>query len=190
MKSFFKQYSYNIVKTLVNQFAISVFGIMLAMAATAAKNTALTIFGSIFSIVFYLFLIYTTTWEVGAKDRISVDVGKKPYRPHTGLMLSLLANIPNFIIALGYTVFYPFSNQEWAANTCAVFSILSIIFEGMYRGILSVIKVAPLGQQMFTFWWSYFLIIIPALVTSWIAYYTGFRNVRLVAPLFDKKNKK
>ena len=100
MKSFFRQYSYSIIKMFVNQFAISIFGIVLAMATLAANNTVLTWIVSIFSIVFYLFLIYTMTWEIGAKDRISVDVGKMVYKPFIGFWMALVANIPNLLIAL------------------------------------------------------------------------------------------
>ena len=73
----------------VNQFAISIFGVSLTFATTSAHGEAqgfdtLTVVVSILSVLFYLFLIYTLAWEIGAKDKISVDVGKKPYRPHLG----------------------------------------------------------------------------------------------------------
>ena len=76
MKNFFEKYSYSTIKMFVNQFAISIFGAVLAMAATAAGNNILTIVVSSFAILFYLFLIYTMTWEIGAKDKISVDTGR------------------------------------------------------------------------------------------------------------------
>ena len=185
MKGFFHQYSYSIVKMFVNQFAISIFGIVLAMATMAAENNILTLVVSIFSILFYLFLIYTMTWEIGAKDRISVDVGKMPYRPHTGLVLSLLANIPNFLIALLYTIAYPFEEQSWAGNLNFVLNLISSVMEGMYRGVMSVITVS--GLPLFRHWWAYFLIIIPALLATWIAYFMGYKNKRLVAQYFDKR---
>lgn len=188
MKGFFQQYSYSMVKMLVNQFAISLFGIVLAMAAMAADSNVLTIGFSVFSIVFYLFLIYTMTWEIGAKDRISVDYGKKPYRPHTGLLLSLLANAPNLLIALLYTIAYPFmSEYTWAGNMNFVLNWISAIVEGMYRGLLSVITF-PSGGAIVHAWWSYFLIVVPALITAWIAYFAGFKNFRMLAAYFNKKS--
>ena len=186
MKNFFKQYSYSIIKMFVNQFAISIFGCLLAMAAAAAGNNILMVVVSIFAIVFYLFLIYTMTWEIGATDRISVDVGKKPYRPHTGLWLSLVANIPNFLIAVIYTIGYPFmATQKWAGNICSLMRVGALLLEGMYRGLTSVITL-PSGNALWHAWWSYFLIIIPAIVTSWLAYFLGFKNFRFVAQYFNK----
>lgn len=188
MRSFFQQYSYSVIKMYVNQFAISIFGCMLAMAAAAAGNRVLTIAVSIFSIAFYLFLIYTMTWEIGAKDRISVDVGKKPYRPHTGLLLSLIANIPNFIIAMLYTIGYPFmTTHKWAGTLSSMANVASLITEGMYRGLTSEITIASSGQALWHYWWSYFLIIVPVLITAWLAYFAGFKNFRMIAKYFDKK---
>ena len=192
MNGFFHKYSYNIVKNLVNQFAISLFGAMLSMVTTAAGNTGFAISVSIFAIVFYLFLVYTTTWEIGAKDRVSVDVGKMDYKPHTGLLIALVSNIPNFFIATMYFVSSLFPDTSKVAGTINFLSgIFSMIFQGMYTGLLMSIRVSE-TDFLINMWWAFFLIIIPGLVTSWIAYYTGFKNFRILAQFFDKKthNKK
>ena len=189
MKNFFKQYSYSIIKMFVNQFAISIFGCLLAMAFAAAGNNIGLLLVSLFAIAFYLFLIYTMTWEIGATDRISVDVGKKPYRPHTGLYLSLIANIPNLLIAIFYTIGYPFmATQKWAGSICSLMRVGALLLEGMYRGVTSAITL-PSGHELWHAWWSYFLIIVPAVITSWIAYFAGFKNFRLLAQYFNKSPK-
>ena len=188
MKSFFKQYSYNIVKDIVYQFALSIFGALLSMATTAAKNDVLAICISVFAIIFYLFLIYITTWEIGAKDSVSVEVGKKPYRPYTGLLISVCANIPKFIIAILFVASALFaSNPEVVGTMKAILSLAFMLVGGMYTGLMMTVKIGAEGGSMVGQWWSYFVIIIPALVTSWVAYYAGLKNFRLVAPLFDKK---
>ena len=137
MKGFFKQYSYNIVKNLVNQFAISVFGAFLSMATTAAKNDTLSIVVSSFAILFYLFLVYTTTWDIGSKDRVSVDVGKKTYHSHTGLLISLVSNIPNILIAILFAVAKIFVKPgNFFDSMHMLLSVFSMIFEGMYTGLM------------------------------------------------------
>jgi len=187
MKGFFQKYSYSIIKMFVNQFAISLFGLILAMLTTAVDHTVLTIVASAFSIAFYLFLIYTMTWEIGAKDRIAVDYGKMKHRPHTGLLMSLVANIPNFLLAILYTIAYPFmGTHRWAGNMNAILNLISAILEGMYRGLLTVITL-PSGRLLLNAWWSYFLIIVPALITSWLAYIAGFKNFRMLAAYFNKR---
>ena len=69
--TFFKKYSYIIVKLFLNQFAISLFGIGLAFASSYAGNNGLLMLTSIGSVIFYLFLEYAIIWEVGAKDGIT-----------------------------------------------------------------------------------------------------------------------
>ena len=183
MKDFLHNYSYSTVKMFVNQFAISLFGAMLSMASTAAENNTLSIVLSVLAVIFYLFLIYALVWEIGAKDRISVDIGKKKYRPHTGLLLALVANIPNFIIALMFTVGAPFNQTYgWAGNLCGVASFLTMLLEGMYLGITTTLTVA--GKALNLQWWSYFLITVPMILVSWVAYYLGFKNKKFTT-LFD-----
>ena len=187
MKGFFSQYSYGIIKMFVNQFAISIFGSVLAMATASSGNNTLTLVVSIFAILFYLFLLYTMTWEIGAKDKISVDAKKKEYRPYVGIVMAIIANIPNAIIALLYTIAFPFMNisGSWSVNLAAGSRIASIITEGMYLGAISVIKI---GETVIRdYWWTYFVIIIPALVTCWIAYLLGHRNFRFFGAFTQKK---
>ena len=188
MKSFFKQYSYNVVRDLLNQFAISVFGAMLSMATSAAESNTLSIVVSVFSIVFYLFLVYTTMWEIGAKDKISVDVKKKPCRPHNGLLISAVANIPKLVIALLFIVAaYFISSETVATNMEVILRLAYMLLGGMYTGLMMSVKVTAAGATMISAWWAYLVFIIPALLVSWVAYYAGFKNFRLIAPLFDKK---
>ena len=187
MKDFFNRYSYGMVKMFVNQFAISLFGSVLAMAMAATGKDILTLIVSLFAIVFYLYLIYAMTWEIGAKDKISVDVGKKEYKPFTGLFMALFANIPNFIIAIVYTVAYPLMNTaEGAGNMAAIARLASIVIQGMYLGTTSSISIG--GTYMNHIWWTYFLIIVPSLVVSFVTYYLGHKDFRFFARLNQKKN--
>ncbi|MBO5683006.1 MAG: hypothetical protein J6S10_03415 [Clostridia bacterium] len=183
MKSFFSDYSYSAVKMFVNQFAISIFGAMLSMATTAAENDTLAIVCSVLAIVFYLFLIYTQTWEIGARDRISVDIGKKPYRPNTGLAISALANVPNILIAIVFFIVLKILPQTVVAgNTGVIASLFNMLLQGMYLGIITAVKIGEYALK--DFWVTYFAIILPAMLTSWLAYYLGFKNKKFTT-LFD-----
>ena len=178
MKAFWNRYSYNTVKLFINQFAISIFGAMLSFVAVSIGNSVLTIVLSAFSALFYLFLIYTLMWEVGATDKISVDVGKRPYRPFTGLYMALFANIPNFLVALIFTAVHPFSaSYEWAGNICGVLKGVAFIpLHGIYNGIMMVLKIGD--TALHDFWWAYFLMTLPSLFVCFMAYYLGHRNFK------------
>lgn len=183
MKGFFSKYSYSVVKMLINQFAIGIFGAVLSMATTTAGSDPLTIVVSIFAILFYLFLIYNMMWEIGAKDRLAVDYKKQPYRPHTGLIIALIANIPNFLIAISQTVTAPFMGMKWANALRSGTLVVYLVLEGMYLGLCGTwtISVGGVATSLQSFWWMYYIIIVPALVTSWLAYYIGHKNFRILS---------
>lgn len=190
MKSFFHKYNYSIIKMFVTQFAISLFGATLAMATTLSKNDALTIVVSVCAVLFYLFLLYVMTWEIGAKDRVAFDTGKMAYKPLTGIWLSLFANIPNFIIAIAFTIGYPsmITGVEWGSNICGFMQVALFMLEGMYLGLLTVFELPVLGvmRQLNQIWWSYFIIILPAVLVCWLAYYLGHKNIRFTSLMVYK----
>lgn len=194
MRKFFHDYFYSTVKMFINQFAIAIFGTSLVFATTRAHLDSegfdtLTLIVSIFSILFYLFLIYTMTWEIGAKDRIAVDTGRKPYRPHLGFWLSCIANIPNFVIAILCVA----ATLIGSSDMMFLVGLIGSLLQGMYFGAMITIKL-PLGVNgayvaSNTLWPTFFIIIIPALLTCWAAYYLGYKNFR-IGSLFVPEKKK
>jgi len=192
MKKFIHDYSYSVIKMFVNQFAIAIFGASLAFATVHAHVGAsgfdtFTLIVSIFAVLFYLSLIYTLTWEIGAKDRISVDTGKKPYRPHLGLLLSLMANIPNLILALLHMIF----SLSGGTDGAFLIGIIASLLQGMFFGAITCIKL-PLGANgayvaVNTLWPTFFIIVIPALLTCWLAYYLGHKNFKISSLFIPEK---
>ena len=182
MKKFFHDYSYSVVKMFVNQLAIAIFGSSLMFATMAAYSgngfDTFTLIVSIFSALFYLFLIYNLSWEIGAKDKISVDVKKKPYRPWLGFFLSLLANIPNFILIIIFTI-----------TGSGFIEVIFLLINGMYWGSLNVISIFQNGSwiPLQAYWWALLLATIPAILTSGMAYYCGHKNFKFFGFITDKK---
>ena len=181
MKKFFHDYSYSVVKMLINQIAIAIFGMSLTFATVSAHGDndsfdTFTLVVSIFSILFYLFLIYNMAWEIGAKDKISVDVKKKPYRPYLGIILSLLANIPNFILVTVYAI-ATFSGTEQLRG---IVGLISCFANGMYWGTMIVFKLQG-------FWISFLIATIPAIIASGLAYFLGHRNFKFFGFITNKK---
>ena len=190
MKKFFHDYSYSIVKMFINQIAIAIFGTSLTFATVSAHGDSgsfdvFTLVVSIFSALFYLFLIYNIAWEIGAKDKISVDVKKKPYRPYLGIVLSLLANIPNFILVTIYAI----TSFSGATQARSIIRIISCFANGMYFGLLTVVKVFFNGEwlQLQIFWVSFLIAIIPAVFTAGLAYFLGHKNFKFFGFITNKK---
>ena len=190
MKKFFHDYSYSVVKMFINQLAIAIFGTSLTFATVSAHGNSgdfdtFTLIVSIFSALFYLFLIYNIAWEIGAKDKISVDVKKKPYRPYMGLLLSFLANIPNLILV----VIYAIASNSGNPNFQSIMRIISCFVNGMYFGLLTVVRIFVGGEwlQLQVFWVSFLIAILPAMLTCGLAYFLGHKNFKFFGFITNKK---
>ena len=181
MKEFWSENSKIISKMLLNQFGATVLGLMVVAAASAAKSQKawLMLFASCFAAFFYLFLIYAVVWERGGHDRIKVDGGRALAKPWTGLWISLVANIPNFILAILVLVSNPFAAPyAWAGNMNVIGRALCLLWEGMYAGIVSYF--APHNPFI------HLLYIFPSILVGTFGYLLGFKNMRLLS-VFELK---
>ena len=172
MREFMKKYSYSSVKLFVSQMALSLFGLVLAIACAKIGKT-MQVVVSVGAVIFYLFLIYTAIWEVGSKDKFGIEYGKFEAKPLTGLYIGLLANSLNIVLAIFITLGLTLGNGGILSKIGGLCGSIAIFIEGMYSGILSIhIGEVPLNS----FWYPYFLITIPAIATSAIAYYSGIHG--------------
>lgn len=176
MKAFFSRYGYTVFKLFLNQFAIALFGVALAISCSAAGRNTLLWVTSIFSVLFYLFLQYAVMWEVGAKDGISAAARHEKRKLWRGAVISLIANSPNLLFAV-LTLFPEGGRVESAGR------FLSLMLNGMYQGLLA----QPFrGIQFNGFDWAYFAIIVPAVLVSSVAYILGCYNLHATNILIPK----
>lgn len=174
MRDFMKKYSYNAVKLFVSQIAISLFGLTLAIAC-AKIGDAMKVISSICAVVFYLFMVYTSMWEVGSKDKFGIDYGKIAERPLTGLYIGLMANSLNLVLAVIITLCRTFPDGGTFSAIGGIAGSVAIFIEGMYSGLLTLkLNELPLNS----FGVTYFIITIPAIAVSTVAYYLGTKDMR------------
>jgi hypothetical protein len=175
VKQFIKNHSYDMVTMLLNQLAISMFGFALVLAAMKIDNDTLRNITSIFSILFYLVLLYIKAWEIGFRDKVSVEQGKKTNMPLRGALISLGANAINFLFAV-FVMLRALSPNVSALETLGGISqALCMFTHGMYAGLL----VNPVGgAPLNSYWFVYFLTPIPAILVSGLSYYFGLHDVK------------
>jgi hypothetical protein len=182
MIGFLKENSYSMVKMFVNQIAMTVFGTMLALAT--AGNPTLLLCSSIFAILFYLFLVYSVGWEIGAKDKIRIDGGRMREFPAKGFLIALGANLPNLLLALLMGIGALISTAtgaEWAGSMSVVCNAIARLIEGMYLGVIKVLEdMLPAGHSILSVWWWFLLLPVPAIFTGWLSYFLGSRNIRIL----------
>ena len=173
MKAFFERYSYESVRLALNQIAISMFGFALAMTAGKAESDPLLLWSSIGSILFYLALTYGSAHRTGLGDRLSIQYGKIPFRPLTGLLLSLIANSVNLILAILITI----GQYTDLVGISDISRIIALLIQGMYQGVLATVSVG--GVTLNGLWWSYFLITIPAMLVATLGYIAGAKDFHI-----------
>ena len=170
MKIFFARYSYDSVRMLLDQVVISIFGFALAMTAVQIKSDALLAASSVGAILFYLILIYSVAWKVGQQDRKSRNSYGESHHPLTGVLVSLLANSINLLVAIVVAI----STFAGADGVASLGRGIALLGQGMYQGILAIVTIG--GQELNDYWWVYFLLPIPSMLVSFVAYTMGVRD--------------
>lgn len=174
MITFLKKRSYDLVTMFVTQLAISLFGLALAFAVPT-NQAALRIGTSIFSVLFYLFLIYTRLWELGYKDHNAFRRGEKGLTRIEGLYMGLAANVTNLIAAVLIFIGWLSANTVIDAIAGGA-TVVALLSEGMYIGILST---TVNGTALNSIGFMYFVITVPMIVTSTLAYLAGSHDFKL-----------
>lgn len=173
MKDFLERYSYDSVRMALNQIATAIFGFALAMTAVKAESNALMLATSIGAVLFYLMLNYGVAWRVGSRDKVTVDLGRRSYRPLTGLWISLLANSVNLILAVLVAV----GALAGVQNLEGIPRFIVMLLEGMYLGLINVIKVG--GVAVNEYWWVFLLLPVPSLLVSLLGYIAGVKDFHI-----------
>ena len=174
MKRFFSNYSYDMVKMFLNQFAVAIFGFSLVLTAGLADNDTLRNVTSVAAILLYLFLLYTNAWAIGYRNKVPVETGSQKGNVWTGFLISLCANSLNFLFAILITL-ATFVDIDVINSIGGVASFIALFLEGMYTGILAN---SVGGVVLNSCWFMYFLIPLPAIIVSGVAYLLGLHDVK------------
>ena len=174
MKDFFKRYSYQSVHLFLNQVAIGLFGMVLALAAGMASSVPLRIVTSVFAILFYLFLQFAAGWRVGSEDRVSVDLGKRKKDVLVPVKMWALASSLNYLLAICIALGVWFSDLGFFSGLGGIAATVKLIIEGMYTGVLAI-EVG--GVALNSLWFVHFVTPLPALLVLVASYLCGLNNV-------------
>ena len=172
------------VKVFLTQIVMSFFGTMLAIATLS--NPSLLLWSSIFSVVFYLVIIYFSIWEIGAKDKIRIDGGRLRPFPAKGAVIALGGNAPNLLLALLMGV-GALINTKGAQVMSLVCNAIARLLNGAYLGILKTLQnmlenaLPPEAGIMQYIWWWFIVMTFPSLIVGWFAYFMGSHDYKISA---------
>ena len=125
-----------------------------------------------------------SAWEVGSMDKPPIDGGRQKFRFTTGLYIGIGANVPNFLFAIIHLALLPFSTTvEGAISTISGLSrIIYMFINGMYTGLMSEGLFAE-GFALHNYWFMYFVITVPAIITTMLAYAAGVKDFHITRAL-------
>jgi len=180
MREFIRKNSDLIVKMIVHQIGLTVFGFLLNSCASVSGNESLGLIFGIFSAVFYLFLLYVLMWEYGTKDKIRIEAGRMKRDVFKGAKIALVAEIPNLFLAVLSTVGYlaidrsmmmdgKFYSPSWAANLYSIAHIIGVFLNYMYTGIGEYLGIVVMPYFLF-------LITLPAILVTGLGYHLGTKE--------------
>lgn len=182
--NYIKKHSYDIVRLFLNQIAMAFFGLVLFFATGMANDGEVGVFSlvaSIFSILFYLFILYATLNEMGMKDQIRVESGAIRKDAHHGLKLILLSQIPNFLFLLlmgiGWVLAYLFGLHTVGLNLYTVAQLVLHFLHAMYNGLIQFfIPAASTQSETLVLLLVYLLTPIPQILVAWGSYALGMKR--------------
>ena len=158
------------------------------------ENSAFKLWVSVFSILFYLCLIYSVMWEAGAANAVPVEAGRMQRDPFFSIKAALWASVPNFALAFLLVVFFLIGivgGVTWAGGVYGILHILVGLFEAMYVGLFSKILDAFSGTtEQLVACVLYVFSSVPMILVSVGAYALGYRNIRLLSKASSDKGQK
>lgn len=184
---FIKANSYEIVRFIVIQLGLSIFGLVLTMACHSLNQTLLLPV-SLFSIGFYLFLVYSVAWENGSKDKIRVDAGRLSDRKGRGFLVMLLAQGPYLILTLLMLLGGVLAKLGAQALGSGFFTFPYLVVNFLSSIYLGTMKVlfGSFGDQYVVSSLVHIALTIPAIVTAGFGYFLGASGVRILAARTSK----
>lgn len=188
MLNFLNENSNNILKLSVNQIAMTIFALLLS--AASFSNDTLKLACGLLSILFYIYLLYTAGWDIGARDKIKIDGGRMQPVKLKGIYLGISANAINFILIVTAILCYYLAKGfelQWAANTTAICSLIAWLLNGMYIAIISFADIPGVNFEIIKLFLLLIAIVFSVLVTQ-IAYTAGLKNFKIFANPGSRKN--
>lgn len=196
---FLKEHLYDIVKLYITQIGITIFSLIMytasgAISSDAKVSSAVQISISVFSILFYFTLIYTASWDWGAKDKIRIDGGRMKPDVIKGVKMSLLANVPNFILVFLAITSYAFcvGGIEGAFVSIGTVSTLIMRFtaamhQGLIKNVIDAI-IIPSGTYLYYLIQSvsYCIMFLASVGVTHLGYWLGTKELRIFGFLKSK----
>ena len=187
-----KENFYTVVKLWINQFGSVFLAALLLLPATSLADKYnigwLLLAVSLFTVIFYLVLIFWVCCEFGLKDNVPIETGRMPFKWYKGTLIALTANLPVILLCtvacisklcIPASLTASVDNAAGAAaNVYFVTEFIERILHLMYQGTLVFA-----GWTSYTFLHLFFALLSVTVCT--VGYIAGTKG--FLASLLSKK---
>lgn len=151
LKKFLKENIGRIMRVIANQVGIMFFAIIMTFTAGIMQEElkgSMMLVASLFSICFYLFLVFYCMREEGSRDSVKIEGGRLIYSPSYGFKIGLCAAAPNYVFVLLMLVGVILGlgvDAEGALTATAGRGVWTVgytvitLLQSMYTGVLKLI---------------------------------------------------
>lgn len=181
MKKFLSLYTQNMKemrKFWINQFTISVFGVMItwpcmAIVGSNDENNSVLVLATLFAGGFFCFLEYDVFFQRGARDATKNIHGGCPPDKLAGLKLGLLAYLPTILFVVLALLFFAI---DFGGGYMVCSSVLNFVIHAMYSGLVAYVHsdTMPFLQPLVLA-----LSLLPGLLSCLLGYAVGASNKTL-----------
>lgn len=173
-----KEKSSMIVKLIIFQIAMSIFGVMIA-SSVLVLGEGLLLFAGIFSVLFYFALVGAAINEDGLGDNVKLSREGATVNKFTGLKYAFVSYIPTLVVTLILAILRTIGINNSLTSILVV--IVRAFLSGMYLGLDTTIFGA--GETVMTFsanGYSFLIYQLVSIVVCGVFYYIGFKGINLL----------
>jgi hypothetical protein len=192
MKNLFTQKGYLMLKCLINQIALSLFGLMVSGFAVTDAGTGWLLPIGIFATLFYYFILISFIREDGLKDGLKVEGGRMKKDIFLSVKYCAIASVPGMLFPLVNLIVRMISHfgnvtSDAITNISGICNTVTrILTYGMYNPVDSYLfnhQYGLLKSISFVSDWgiSFLIYTLLTIAVAFFAYFTG------VNQMFTKK---
>ena len=182
-----------IVKTLLYQIVMSIFGFM--MYSATHSNVFLLVAGQAMVILFFLYIMFSQTLQSGGKMREYDHAHSISSSPAAGFLFAFIAFLPTILLSAWTTIYPPFAANGTPSSIGYIPFLLNKSFlQGMYLGVAQAIfptaatgatdaLIAENANALNSQALLYLFGALPGMITCGLGYLIGYLR-------FDKKPNK
>ena len=183
---FIKENLHRILRVFVMQIGVAIFALIVTLTTSAVagdQRGAMALVASIFSIGFYLFLVFYCMREEGSRDSARIEAGRLKYDGFYGAKVGAVAVLPNYVLILFMVIGMLIGLESGGVGIWAAGYYITTMLQSMYGTVLrSILTAMSLSTSVTAAAVAYAVTPVFSVIAAWYGYVFGVQH-----PTVDRK---